>query len=357
MSGLLGWIKERQDQVVMMPEQDKTTASANATSAIYKLFAQVKWRPLPLILGAGLSVLLIWIAFRGVSWQQLSGAMAKLDWRLLGLSLLMSVGGTALRAGRWRLLYAPDQEKVSFFRLTGLLFISQMLNLLIPARVGELARISLMADQPAGRTLGTVAVEKLLDLLTLLAFLLALPLAISLPAWFQTSRRSFLILALSAFSLSLLLFFMKEGLLKWLGALLKVLPTKWERRIKTAFDQALAGLDVFRSAWVGVALMAWSFMVWAWGALVNFVLFRAFGLDLPFSAAVFLLLVLQVGISVPNIPGKLGIFQVMTILALSVFGVGKELALSYSILLYLVGFGPHILLGGLFSILEVDYRR
>jgi uncharacterized membrane protein YbhN (UPF0104 family) len=59
--------------------------------------------------------------------------------------------------------------------------------------------------------------------------------------------------------------------------------------------------------------------------------------------------VLQVGVSLPNIPGKLGVFQYATILALSVFQVEKSIALSYSLVLYLVGFGPHLIFGTLFG--------
>ena len=335
-----------------MPEEIRIRSQSATSRGLKHLIEGFKIRPLHLLLGTALSILFLWLAFRQVPLESLSVALQDLNWPLLALSTLMSLLGSLLRAERWRLLYYPDHHTVSFFKLLGLLFISQMLNLLIPARVGELARISFLDQQPPGRTLGTVAVEKLLDLLTLLAFLLALPFAVALPTWFQTSRRSFLILALSAFGLSVLLFFMKDRLVGWLGQLMQLLPPKWGGRLHKALTQALAGLEVFRSTRVGLGLQAWSFAIWGWGALVNFVLFKAFGFDLSLTAAVFLLLVLQVGISIPTIPGKLGIFQVVTILALSVFGIGKELALPYSLVLYLVGFGPHIVFGTIFGIRE-----
>jgi N-acetylglucosaminyldiphosphoundecaprenol N-acetyl-beta-D-mannosaminyltransferase len=77
------------------------------------------------------------------------------------------------------------------------------------------------------------------------------------------------------------------------------------------------------------------------GILVNYIIFFALGLSPSFTAALFLLVVLQVGIAVPSAPGKLGIFQYLCILALAPFGVGKSNALIYSVLLYLVAFGPH----------------
>jgi hypothetical protein len=84
------------------------------------------------------------------------------------------------------------------------------------------------------------------------------------------------------------------------------------------------------------------------GILGNYVVFLALGLSLSFTAALFLLVVLQVGTAVPSVPGKLGVFQYLCILALAPFGVGKSSALSYSVLLYLVAFGPLLLLGAFF---------
>jgi hypothetical protein len=292
------------------------------------------------------------LAFRQVSLAALRESLQDLDWGFVALSLMLSITGTLLRGARWRLLYYPEHQNVSYTRLSGLLFFSQMVNLLIPTRVGELARIAVMDPKQAPRTLGTIAVEKLLDFLTLLSFLLVLPLAIAPPDWFWSPAQSFLGLALVLLAASLLLFLFKGTLLRWAFSLLRILPHNWRKRLQKALDQALAGLDVFRSPRVGIRLQLWSFLVWSVGALTNFILFRAFGLSLPFFAAIFLLLVLQVGIAVPSIPGKLGVFQYLVILALSAFDVQKELALSYSLLLYAVGFGPHILFGTLFGVRE-----
>jgi len=341
-----------------MPEEMSFSTQRETSGGLKQLVKRIKIRPIHLILGVSLSALFLWLAFRGVSWAQLRDILKGLNWQYVFLSLLLSILGTLIRAGRWRLLYYPNQRQVSTPRLAGLLFLSQMLNLLIPARAGEIARIALMDTAKPARTLGTIAVEKLLDLLTLLAFLLVLPLAIVPPDWFQAPKQSFVVLSLSLLGASLILFLFKKPLLSGLSALFRLLPQKWGERLQKALDQALSGLDLLRSPWVGLRLQGWSFLVWGVGALTNFVLFRALTLSLPFSSAVFLLLVLQVGISVPSIPGKLGVFQYLVILALSAFGVQKDLALSYSLILYLVGFGPHIVFGTLFGIREaLDWRR
>lgn len=62
----------------------------------------------------------------------------------------------------------------------------------------------------------------------------------------------------------------------------------------------------------------------------------AFGLTLPFQAALVLFVVLQVGAVPPSLPGRLGVFNYLTVLTLSQYGVDPSMGLSYSIALYVV---------------------
>jgi glycosyltransferase 2 family protein len=339
-----------------MTHHDPTTNS-NPTPSWRELLRwlreKIHIRGWHLALGVGLSGLFLWLAFREVPLSAIADDLGALDWAFLLLALGVSVASTLARAARWRLLYYPHQNQVALMRLTGLLFISQMVNFLIPARVGELVRIVLLRSVSGSRTLGTIAVEKLLDLLALLAFLLILPFTVTLPAWFKDSSQGFMLLALVLFGLTLVLFFIKDKLLTWLSALLRFLPAGWQERFQRILRQALTSLDVFRDPWLGLRLSGWSFLVWGMGVVLNYLLFHAFRLTLPISAALFLLLVLQVGISVPSIPGKLGVFQYLTILALVPFGVDRGMGLSYSLVLYLVVFGPHLVFGVIFGVGEL----
>ncbi len=173
-------------------------------------FSRIQFRTGTILIGVLLSGAFLWLAFRDVSLSQLSTILNQVDWRFVLLALMMSIAGTLARALRWQLLYHPHQEHTSFLYMSGLLFFSQMLNLLIPARIGELGRMYFMQPINPARTLGAIAVEKLLDLLTLLAFLLVLPLVITLPDWFEGSRQSFLVLTISLFLVSFLIFALRK---------------------------------------------------------------------------------------------------------------------------------------------------
>lgn len=90
--------------------------------------------------------------------------------------------------------------------------------------------------------------------------------------------------------------------------------------------------------------------------LTNFFLFKAFNLQLTFWAGLVVLLAIQVGNIPPSAPGKVGIFEYATILALSAFAVDKTQALSYALLLHLVAYLPKIIIGGVFMT-KVDLKR
>ena len=96
---------------------------------------------------------------------------------------------SASKALRWHWLYPRKAPPLSWPAHFSILLIAQMLNLVVPVRLGEVARLGLMKQEqrPIGMTLGTIAVEKSLDLTTTgLLLLLSIPL-VTLPAWLRST--------------------------------------------------------------------------------------------------------------------------------------------------------------------------
>jgi hypothetical protein len=128
----------------------------------------------------------------------------------------------------------------------------------------------------------------------------------------------------------------------------QLLPAAWQDRLERAFRQALGSLSVLRNLRVNLRLQAWSLAILANSVLTNYAIFLALDMGLSLAAALFLLAVLQVGVAVPSAPGKLGVFHYLCVLALGVFGVAKESAIAYAVLLHVVVFVPPSLLGAVF---------
>ncbi|MBC8264195.1 MAG: flippase-like domain-containing protein [Anaerolineales bacterium] len=327
------------------------------------LWQQANIRGIQVALGTGLSAVFLWLAFRDVPLSQVVAAFSQADYRFVALALALVLVSPLARAARWRLLYHPDQKGLGYLRLAEVLLISQMLNIVVPARLGEVARIYFMGkieSRSRSRTLGTIAVEKWLDILMLLLLVLLVPIFVSLPPWFRDSWVSLAVFASAFLGVALALSYGKGWLLALVESALRFLPEGWRQskmRIHRAIGLALGSLDVLRSPWVGLRLQGWSLIICALSILVNYAVFLALDLPMPFAAALFLLVVLKVGVAIPSVPGKLGIFHYLCTLALGVFGLEKGAALGYAVLLHFVVFVPPSFLGALFLLWESVYRH
>ena len=92
----------------------------------------------------------------------------------------------------------------------------------------------------------------------------------------------------------------------------------------------------------------WTAVSWGTAILNNFLVLLALKIYLPWTASLLVLIILQAGISIPSVPGKIGIFEYMCVLGLSVFGIGQVSASSYGIVLHVIVLFPTTLLGMVF---------
>jgi len=307
-------------------------------------------RSLRIVLGTILSLLLLWLAIREVPMHLVLANLAAIRYRFVGMALALVLASPLLRAIRWKLLFSPDQGGLRLPTMAVILLISQMLNIVLPARGGEAARIYLMSRTTGRRpayTLGTIILEKWLDMVVLLALVAVVPMLLTPPSWFTHSSVALAVFAAVFFGVALVLSYGRERLLQLVAPLARFLPARWRRPVRDILETDLQSLDVLRSPRVGLQLQAWSLLMWIMSIIVNYLVLLALDVSAPFSSALFVLVVLQVGVAVPSVPGRLGVFQYLCILALSVFGVDRATALTYSFVLYFVVFLPPTLLGGL----------
>jgi uncharacterized protein (TIRG00374 family) len=119
-----------------------------------------------------LAAWIFWFLYKDVSIQRLSEALAQTSYAWLSLSLLVGVYGYWVRAWRWKLLIEADgATPVGTGRSFVALMIGYLTNLLVP-RAGEVSRCGVLAKSeeiPMGRLLGTVVLERSVDLILMLA--------------------------------------------------------------------------------------------------------------------------------------------------------------------------------------------
>jgi uncharacterized protein (TIRG00374 family) len=291
------------------------------------------------------------LALRNVNFEEMAAALAQTNLLLLVAALGVSLATNLAKAARWRLLFYPQEARLRLGKLFSVLLIGQTVNAVLPVRLGEIVRAYLIGEIEGvskAFALFTVVVEKLLDSLLLLVCLVVLLPQGLLPGWLKPSGIVVSLILVGIFGLLLLAAQQQERLRRLGRAIIGRLPFQERLGLLWRLEAAVDSLGALRRWDVGLGLIALSVVVWIGSAGVNAVVFQAMGLNLSWWAAVFLLVVLQVGGIIPSSPGRIGVFHYLTVLALSVFAVEPSLALSYALVLHLVVFVPMTLLGAFF---------
>lgn len=299
-----------------------------------------------LIMGAVLSIAIIYWLVRTVDVRQVVIAVRQVSgaWVMAGLlAVLVTLWARVLR---WRALL--DSGRVTGRGTLQALVLGQLLNLILPARLGDLGRAHLIKRQgyPSGaKALGTVALEKLWDIILLVGLVLSISWWHPLPTWATTPVRA------TAAGGGLLLL----GTIILLVLRRRLAPTR--RRpgevhspgfgswLYPSMDRLIDGLSGLHRPRIMLAAGGWSLLAWFFGALTNWALFRAFNLPLSMGVALFLLVVLQLGVAVPSLPARIGVFEGLCIAVLGLFGVNANLAFAYGVMLHAVVLLPPVALG------------
>ena len=283
-----------------------------------------------------------WLAYR-VDWTEVGPALREMDYRWVFAATILNLSSVPLRAVRWRLMFR-SYPSPPFGRLIRAMLVGQAVNVLAPARLGDLARSTLVGGRSATYVLGTLMVEMALDLLMLAGLVVLLLSQVTLPAWWRGSGEALLTTAAVALALVVALVLSR----RWIARALDELLRRWSRpairRLLSAAQQALQSLDVLGGPAL-LAALGCSLLIWVVYTSVNFALLRAITEHPPVLAALFLLAVLQLGVAVPSSPGRIGVYHYLCIQALAIFAIGDATAVSYAIVLHLVSVVVPIVLG------------
>jgi uncharacterized membrane protein YbhN (UPF0104 family) len=107
----------------------------------------------------------------------------------------------------------------------------------------------------------------------------------------------------------------------------------------------MAGLSALRSPSRFARIFAWAMAMWLTNGLAFWIGFKAVGITAPFSAALFLMGVIAIGVALPSSPGFFGIFEAAALTGLGLYGVADDLAVSWALGFHILSFLPITLIG------------
>jgi uncharacterized protein (TIRG00374 family) len=261
----------------------------------------------------------------------------------------------AIRALRWRLLLHSVRE-LRFWHLFGSLNAGYFINNVLPFQLGELGRVYLLSELSGistTRSLSTVVVERVVDVLTLLLFLLVLAPFVPIPA---SARIPAVILALGFVTVAamLILASRRRGpILSIIEHVLRFAPDASEPKLRQMADNAIHGFSVLTSPQMGLSVAGMSVVAWLSIGFVYVLGMQAFGIDLGYDAALLLAVATTFGFFFPSSPGAFGVYHAIAIGTLTnIFNVDRNLAVSYALVIHLVFYLPPIFIGTVFLWME-----
>jgi uncharacterized protein (TIRG00374 family) len=271
-------------------------------------------------------------------------------WVLVSLAAVFAVA--LIKTARWGVLFKISERPASFAELFTALMVTQMLNALIPIRIGEVVRIALMkqSGQSGATTLSTIATEKVMDLIAAGMLAVAVVTWTVAPDWLQNWAATTLVLGLAAIGGLALVWHLRnriEEIAKTMLMRWGYLPESWTSQLLRVLRTFLTAFGVLTTLNIAVRVVLWTGLSWLASLFSLGAMFAAFGLQLPWAAVVVLVLSMSFSNLVPSPPALVGIMQALVVAILGAYGVSQPTALGLGLVLNVTAVAPLILLGSL----------
>jgi uncharacterized protein (TIRG00374 family) len=231
-----------------------------------------------------------------------------------------------------------------------------MINNVVPARAGELARAYALSRStravPFPAAFASLAVDRLFDAVVVLLLMFAAMLDPAFPrgatfmgrpvsayAWVGVAGTLVLLGVLYAIVL------FPARVLTLYELIARRLVPRFEARGREALVSLANGLSVLRTPRRFVVVFAWTLLHWLVNALAFWIAFRAVGIGVPFSAALFLQGLIAIGVSIPQAPGFFGVFETFGKYGLGIYGVPPDAAVTWAIGFHFLSYVPITVIG------------
>jgi glycosyltransferase 2 family protein len=304
-------------------------------------------RPVAVIAGLAFSIFLSYLAVRDVDLDTFADALVDSSYWWIAPSLAALAMTVAIRVIRWRYLFSAETRPPTKPALRALL-IGEFFNAVLPMRPGELARIVVLHRETRTsrpEALGSIVVERLLDVFVLLILLLlVLPFApdvkwLGVVLW---------LLALAAVALVGAVVGLRRYGVRPLSFLLR--PLQWlpgftAARTSIAAESMLRGLHGLREVRTGLVAVALTAASWLAVAVSFWLAIRGLGLELGYDAAVLVVAATTFSLVLPSLPASLGVFEAAAVISLAAHGVDDSRALACAVVLHVLSFLPFIAAG------------
>ncbi len=330
---------------------------------------------LSLTAGLLLSGLALYVTFRSIPLAELVGYLKTINYWWVIPSVAIALMSMLIRAVRWQLLLHPV-KKTGFWSAYHPLAIGFMLNCILPARIGELARPAIFCRRERvafSKVLGTVGAERAFDLLVLLLSFVMVLWAVEISPTldltfgdYHLNKTTLEMIAMTTLKLSLVLMacialvsvrqtrsIIKRAILSLPDVLFfasrsvkEGIREKLCVRLANVLDNLAMGFDLLRSPKMTGLCLGLSFLTWAViGSSYYVMVFACPGIELSFFEIYAMMVIMCFFISLPSAPGFWGLWEAGGVFGLLIFGVPAKEAAGFTLANHVIQLVPVIIIG------------
>ncbi len=304
-----------------------------------------------LLLGLLLSMLFLYLAFRKVDFKLMASAFAAANYWYLIPTVAVIFFSHWLRAVRWRYLMMPIRT-IKTLPLFNSLMIGYMFNNFLPAHLGEIVRAYVLARKEpvsASAAFGTIVIERIIDVLTMLLLLALAMIVYPFPAWVKKGGYLTCGFVITFFILLVVMKKNSETSLRLLRRATGFMPASLSDQVDHLARSFLQGIVPLAKSSHYVMVAFLSILVWVCYAYTFQLILHAFDFiaayALPWSAALVLLVITTFSILVPSSPGYVGTYHYLCQISLGLFNVPASPALTLAFVAHGISFLPVLILG------------
>lgn len=308
-----------------------------------------------------ISIACIAVIAYNVDFDGVLAALGSFDWPYLLIAVASLAAGYTMRITRWAVMLRATGTPVTVRKCAAPFLGSIALNNVLPLRAGDIVRATIFPGAigvPRTAAIGSIVMERLVDLLTLLLCLAigaAWLGAERLPDWLANGA---ILLAVCGIGVMFAILLFSSTLAHLFARIAATRPpAALATRILAALAQLLIGFRQMSGARVLALVFGLSMLAWLGEAGVYWSLMVGFGLEAPLLAALMVMAFVTLSTLVPSSPGYVGPFHLAAFAAITLLGGTDEIATSYAVLAHLMVWVPTTLAGGIAMLLSPEIFR
>jgi uncharacterized membrane protein YbhN (UPF0104 family) len=264
--------------------------------------------------------------FHGPDWDSVGDAFASVQWEWVVAAIGINLLSIVARSIAWKLVIdqAMPPPRPGYALTFSAFSVGLLANAVLPGRIGELARVAVLARRFPDRTaagatlLGTVFAHRLFDLVPVGLLILYVLGTAKIPAWATTSLVIIVAVGAGLFVFAFLsASHHRRTRLEGLGG------------VQRMVTMARFGLGVMHRPLPAAGAIFFQCVGWVCQLFAVYTTMLAFGIDAPVPAAALVLLVMNVVTILPLWPGNIGAVQVAIGVALVPYGVAYGTGVAF----------------------------